>query len=375
MKPECDMLIDLDKIIKENKSCYSFFIKRYHRELYDEIFKLDGSTFSEKLYFYKHGIRGVCKECRNQTPFIGINDGYREYCSNRCVNKNLEIRERIKSGFIKKYGVDNVSKDISIKEKKKQTFFNRYGVSSPFGIKAVKEKRIRNAKKYIDCHRSSILYRLKEDRRKSFIDQCENGERLGSEIEALFDIDSFTNIKDRMLKFRCKICKNIFHHHLQWGVIPICWRCHPNSGFQDEVTDFFQNTKLIVFPNVRNVIRGELDVYIPSIKLAVECNGVYWHSCKRKNQYYHLNKTIQCEDKNIKLIHLFENEWNDATKNLLSSILSDKFNFDGSFEVDRRIFNKVFFQNKKYQLVGESMPEKKLFGGYECWDCGTLSFK
>ena len=364
------------QIIKENRSCYNVIIKRDYREIYDNISNLDGDTFSEKLYFYLYGIGEVCKECGSKTSFIGINDGYREYCSRKCVNKSADVKERIKLGYIKKYGVDNVSKSPLIKEKKKNTYFNRYGVSSPFGIEGVKEKCIEKTYEYINENRALILARLKDDRRAAFISQCENGERLGSKIEALFDSSSFTNIKDNNLRFRCKVCNTIFQHHLQWGVIPRCWRCYPNSEFQDEVISFVQKSGFAVFPNVRNVIYGELDLYIPSMNLAVECNGEYWHSCVRKEQYYHLDKTIQCEDKNIKLVHIFENEWKkDSTREILSSILYDKVKFDNDIEVDRRFFNKVFFKDtKEFNFLGESVPQKKIFGGHECWDCGTLKY-
>jgi len=67
--------------------------------------------------------------------------------------------------------------------------------------------------------------------------------------------------------------------------------------------------------------RQELDFYLPDYKLAIECNGIYWHSELAGKKYnYHLNKTKECESKGIKLIHILETEINQ-TPNLVVSRL------------------------------------------------------
>ena len=53
----------------------------------------------------------------------------------------------------------------------------------------------------------------------------------------------------------------------------------------------------------------ELDIYLPELNFAIEFNGMYWHSNIDKN--YHLMKTELCEEKDIHLFHIFENEWNN----------------------------------------------------------------
>jgi hypothetical protein len=53
----------------------------------------------------------------------------------------------------------------------------------------------------------------------------------------------------------------------------------------------------------------EIDIYLPDIKLGIEFNGIFWHSDKYKSKKYHLNKTNMAEDKGIKLIHIWEDDW------------------------------------------------------------------
>ena len=62
--------------------------------------------------------------------------------------------------------------------------------------------------------------------------------------------------------------------------------------------------------SVRNVIKGELDIYIPSKNLAVEFNGLYWHSeATGKDKWYHHKKWLACKEKGIQLIQIWEDDW------------------------------------------------------------------
>ena len=61
----------------------------------------------------------------------------------------------------------------------------------------------------------------------------------------------------------------------------------------------------------RKLLHGkEIDIYIPSLKLGIEYNGLLWHSeTYRKDKFYHLNKLEKCEKLGIELIQIFEDEW------------------------------------------------------------------
>ena len=66
-----------------------------------------------------------------------------------------------------------------------------------------------------------------------------------------------------------------------------------------------------VIRNDRSLLGGkELDVYIPSLKIGIEYNGLMFHSEKYgKDRWYHLNKTEGCNRKNVKLLQIFEDEY------------------------------------------------------------------
>ena len=74
--------------------------------------------------------------------------------------------------------------------------------------------------------------------------------------------------------------------------------------------------------------RFELDIYIPELKLAIEYNGVYWHSTNGPNtrtKNYHYNKSMLAKEKGIDLIHVWEDLWNDK-KDLIKTILMSRLN-------------------------------------------------
>jgi hypothetical protein len=77
--------------------------------------------------------------------------------------------------------------------------------------------------------------------------------------------------------------------------------------------------------NRKLLVGKEIDLIIPSVKIAIEYNGLYYHTEKMgKNSTYHLNKTIECYNLGYKLIHIFEDEWilkKDLVKNKLKHLL------------------------------------------------------
>ena len=73
----------------------------------------------------------------------------------------------------------------------------------------------------------------------------------------------------------------------------------------------------------------EVDLYIPSKKIAFEINGRYWHSeLAGKDRSYHINKTLFCEQLGIRLVHIMEEEFKniELLKSKLQNILRSDLN-------------------------------------------------
>jgi len=92
-----------------------------------------------------------------------------------------------------------------------------------------------------------------------------------------------------------------------------------------ELNQWFNDLGIDILTKDRTVLKKkELDIYIPSHKLAIEFNGLYWHSEKYVDSDYHLNKTELCEKQSIQLIHIFEDEWmykQDIVKSRIKNLL------------------------------------------------------
>ena len=90
-----------------------------------------------------------------------------------------------------------------------------------------------------------------------------------------------------------------------------CEKCSSSiSSYEYEINNFLISNNIKTLTSSRSIIQpSQLDIYIPSHNLAIEFNGLYWHSEEYLHKNYHLNKTNECNNKGIKLIHIFEDEW------------------------------------------------------------------
>lgn len=132
----------------------------------------------------------------------------------------------------------------------------------------------------------------------------------------------------------CKIgitCKKhgVFYmtpgNHLQGQQCPKC--ASYSSKGEDELFNFLSS---IINDKIerrnRDILDGEeLDIFIPNKLIAFEYNGLHWHSELTKDRNYHLKKTKKCEEKGIRLFHIFEDEWiykKDIIKSMICNLLN-----------------------------------------------------
>lgn len=117
--------------------------------------------------------------------------------------------------------------------------------------------------------------------------------------------------------------KNVKLSYLTKEDFEKCKKRHSGTSIPEkEIADFLEQY-VEIERNTRKVINPlELDIYIPSKKVAVEFNGLYWHSKYDKN--YHYCKMKECEKAGIRCIQIFEDEWmekQDIVKSILLSAI------------------------------------------------------
>ena len=105
---------------------------------------------------------------------------------------------------------------------------------------------------------------------------------------------------------------------------PLCAKTTSNKE-QDLLRFVKENySGKIIERDRKQIFPMELDIYIPDKNLALEFNGTYWHNSQNKSKDYHYKKSKLCEEKGIRLIHIFEYEWeNKRQRPILENIIKN----------------------------------------------------
>jgi very-short-patch-repair endonuclease len=288
----------------------------------------------------------TCKVCgKPVTRFIKSTNKWWNWCSNACMGRDPEILEKksktnlekfgvshpmqldstkskLKQSVQIKYGVDNPAQNIQVKQKTKETSIKNYNIDNPSkNTKIVEKIRSSAVKRYAES-KEDIL----QKRRETFINSIgvASNKHLHIPKESIQLMKDIEWLKDQHYNQK-KSCQQIAK---ELGVSPtpiltffaangVDVRRHDVSTVEKEIREFVKTLtdEEIIF-NDRNIIKPkEIDIYIPSKNLAIEVNGIYWHSDEQGKDYrYHLSKTQECETQGIKLIHIYDTEWTDSIK-------------------------------------------------------------
>jgi len=144
----------------------------------------------------------------------------------------------------------------------------------------------------------------------------------------LSDKDKFTEMllqlgRSKMAEKLGVAVTTISRHHNQFGLNIIS---QFTSTYEFEINDWLRRIGIESKKDKTICKPKELDFYIPSHNLAIEFDGLYWHSeAQGKDRNYHINKTKQCREQGIQLIHIFEDEWLNK-KAVCKSIISGLLN-------------------------------------------------
>ena len=363
----------------------------------------------------KLGFYPVC-ECGHFVKFTGMH--WNQFCSLKCSNNSLLIKEKIKVTNIKKYGIEYPLQLDSIKEQIKNTNLQRYGVENPVQSNQIKIKiKETNQKKYggnapacskevqdkikYTCQEryngdspfqsDSIKEKINKTKLERYgIENHIQSEQVKEKIKQtmLIKHGGFTLQSDKLKEKVRQTCierygidnpiqleevrKQIRLTNLnKYGVENFNQKHIPKEfltqDWWDERTNFIEAKELIghyiseskiylkahqfrpdwkfngfisqphqrilvlldqynIQYNINDRLQikpYELDIWIPSKFLAIEVNGVYWHTEEKgKGESYHQMKTQMCKEKGITLFHFsdveIEQDWNKIIKQITS---------------------------------------------------------
>ena len=161
------------------------------------------------------------------------------------------------------------------------------------------------------------------------------------------------------------------NNHLRARGCNLCRFNNSTSKAENELVCHLKDLGLSVITNCRPswLNSKELDLYIPTLNLAIEYNGFVYHhtsdsdvaflSKTKVYQDYHYNKWKVCKDNGVTLIHIFEFEDIEEWKVKLTNLIAEPNNYKVTFTNNLRT---ISMYNKTLQFYGISniitLPDK-----------------
>lgn len=302
---------------------------------------------------------------------------YRKYCSVVCRNisrtekikatcnilygttnvMTLECKKnKMKQTMIERHGVDNPSKSSIIQENKKNNYFKNHGVSHHMYLDEIKEKiKHTNVLKYgVTCtlHNSDVSEKtqttnimkygnktyISSDIARNTIHNINllkygrvNPINVHIPIETLIMLDDINWLQEQIedksiiqIAQELNISPRTIHIRLEKYNIPV--KHHAKSFFEKQIYEYVHSINPSAIQNDRTQIKPfELDVYLPDLNLAFECNGEYWHKEPQKE----INKFNMCKEKGIELHFVWYKDWKKDKEaiyqHITNLIKSDKY--------------------------------------------------
>jgi len=279
----------------------------------------------------------LCKTCQIKTVnWTAKTSEYRRFCSSKCSHNSDEVRNKTEKTCLEKYGtktnlvlpenikkqketclarygVENVARSEYFKEKYKLTCMERYGVSNTSKLQSVKDK--------ID-----ITHQVKYGRKRqsqSHINEAALTLRDNEEEMRhwFFDLKlSVLEISERLGIGHSQLCLH-FKNNLGIDISR-----HSVSSIERGVRAYLDSIGIEYETSNRTILKPkELDIVVTSANIAIEINGLAWHSeLMGKDKMYHLNKMNGCNAKGIRLVQITDEEW-DNKQEIVKSRLSGIF--------------------------------------------------
>jgi hypothetical protein len=237
------------------------------------------------------------------------------------------VKQKAKSTNLESWGVENIMFLPEVVKILNNKFYNKYGTDSYFKTDIFKDSFVYNPMGN-DYFRNNLIISNNKYYIK-YIDKSISEFNCDCNKDHTFLISSIN-----------------FHNRVKLDS-KLCTVCYPigdqKSIKQLEFTNFIKSIyKGDIISGYRDGL--EIDIYLPHLNLGFEFNGLYWHSELYKDKSYHLDKTNHFKEKGIRIIHIWEDDW-DLKKDIVKSQIR---NWLGITE------NKIFARNCQVGIVSKS---------------------
>lgn len=306
-----------------------------------------GKEFESELILHKP--KFCCRDCyweyrRNHEDYKDVFSARRanSHETRKCemCGKEFNVYKRTKKRFCSDECRVKYQYTDEFKKKREATMLEKYGKRS-VGNGVTAER----------------LKEYEDKRKEKYQSLCEKS-----------NLDIVEYIEKHVLLVRCRKCGNEFvTNNLSYLPYENIYCKHCSPEYKDykpaiKIYELLDDAGITYLKNDRTIIKPyELDIYIPSLKVAFEVNGNFWHSeLLGRTKDYHINKTKMCNEKGVKLFHIYEdeiaNKWNIVESRIKSTI---------------GLSNRIYARKCDVALV--TSKEKKAFlnGNHIQGDCNS----
>lgn len=224
---------------------------------------------------------------------------------------------------------------------------------------------------------------IKKKRAKSFNRLQKISEQF--DVKPKFGITDYNGARfQHKYDWECGTCGHNFttNYYGQLDKYPTCKYCVSKYGnkLENQIGDIFRETDTkFEFGNRQIIAPQELDFVLPEHKLAIEVNGLFWHSDIYVDSDYHINKVETAEAQGYNLFSIFEDEMEykmDIVRSRIKSRLGQSENRIYARkceirEVGKDVKNKFLEDN---HIQGKDSSSIRLGLYYEDKLCSIMTF-
>lgn len=299
------------KILKTKYSeCYSFLMDSTH-------FLPANTGLAVRIHCIENNITSqpLCPICDKPLKYQPTRGRFAVACSVSHAAQLSSTIEKRKQTNIERYGGVTPSNHT---DKTQRTMMERYGVIKPLQNATIQRKRKNTLQeRYGDsnCNRvDSIVQRRKETNFNKYGTEHASQRNITDQLHYLQSKDWLHQQHVVESKSCVQIANElgvgattVLRAVKSFGLLQSCNR----SSYEHEVATFLSSIGVTHIANDRTIIAPkEIDLWCPDYNIALEICGHYWHSeLYKDDRNYHLNKMVECSNKGIRLIQIFEYDW------------------------------------------------------------------
>lgn len=270
--------------------------------------------------------------------------------------QNEEVKKKTTESFLSKFGVKRYSQTNEFLEKSKSTSQSKWNVDNYSQTDEFKTKSIESslAKWGVEHYSKTEEFKKLIRKKREYLTKLKYDNLIGENFKVLDYQNSNFKIlhEDCNKEFDINRDQLYQRHNLN---ICLCTKCLNidlgQSNMELEMQEFLNSLNLSYNIKDKKILGGkELDIYLPEHNLAIEMNGVYWHSEIYLDKYYHRDKTLKCRELGINLLHIWEDDWK-YKRDIVKSIIRNKVG---------RIETKIFARKCEVKTVLPSNASKFL---------------